>query len=232
MRRLEAVAIAMAVAVLVMAPSALAARRHSAAIARCPAVRSHALVADAQAEVYEAATDPKLPEKRGIVGCAYGKGESYFLGIPPTYGAPDGTAGTIRFTLAGPVVAFEVYSITNDEPTDMRVHEIEVRDLANGRVLHEVPTGESATPQLGDIGVGGASAIVVRGDGAVAWIVEVDEGAGPRPGEPITYQVHAVDKSGSRTLAVGPEIEPDSLALAGSTLYWTEGGKPYSALLQ
>ena len=61
-------------------------------------------------------------------------------------------------------------------------------------------------------------------DGSVAWIVETNEEEGE-------YQVHAVDKSGSRVLASNPDIDPTSLALAGSTLYWTQGGQPATASL-
>jgi hypothetical protein len=37
--------------------------------------------------------------------------------------------------------------------------------------------------------------------------------------------------NGIRTLASGPTVAPSSLALAGSTLYWTQEGKPFSAVL-
>jgi hypothetical protein len=40
-----------------------------------------------------------------------------------------------------------------------------------------------------------------------------------------------VDKNGSRLLASSTEIDPSSLALAGSTLYWTQGGKSMSSPL-
>jgi hypothetical protein len=108
-----------------------------------------------------------------------------------------------------------------------------VRDLSNGKVVHTVPTGtpvHPAPPRVeggltrSNVGIGPATAIVVKNDGAVAWIVST-------PKEDGYYQVHAVDKMGSRVLATGPEIEPHSLALAGSTLYWTQGGKPMSATL-
>lgn len=67
-------------------------------------------------------------------------------------------------------------------------------------------------------------AIVAMSDGAVAWIVETGTNAAD-------YQVHAIDKSGSRVLASGSNIEPQSLALAGNTFYWTQEGKPISAPL-
>jgi hypothetical protein len=45
------------------------------------------------------------------------------------------------------------------------------------------------------------------------------------------YEVHTADQSGSHLLAVGSDIAPNSLALAGSTIYWTQGDKPTSAAL-
>jgi hypothetical protein len=67
-------------------------------------------------------------------------------------------------------------------------------------------------------------AIVVKNDGRVAWIVET--------GYPVAeYQVHAVDKSGNQMLAAGTDVDLHSLALTGSTLYWTQGGKPISSVL-
>jgi len=73
----------------------------------------------------------------------------------------------------------------------------------------------------------------VKSDGAVAWIVETQRG--PFVGEtgpPTMFEVRAVDRTGSRLLASGSHFDPLSLALAGSTLYWTQGGQPFSAQLQ
>jgi len=37
--------------------------------------------------------------------------------------------------------------------------------------------------------------------------------------------------AGTRLLASGFDVSPSSLALAGSTIYWTQGGKPESSTL-
>jgi hypothetical protein len=127
-------------------------------------------------------------------------------------------------TLSGPVVAYEVASATGAEGQAQTVSfTVVVRDLRGGRVLHDVPSGTPAANPFA-VGVGRTVAVVVKSDGAVAWIAK----APPYEG---TYQLHAVDKSGSRVLATGADIDPSSLALAGSTLYWTQGGKPMSAPL-
>jgi hypothetical protein len=87
-----------------------------------------------------------------------------------------------------------------------------------------VPTGTNGPSS---IGLGPVTSLVLKSDGAVAWI------ARNKPiGEPATsYEVHAVDKTGARLLAAGDEIAPGSLVLAGGTLYWTQGGRPMSATL-
>ncbi|HUB36633.1 MAG TPA: hypothetical protein VL972_07395 [Solirubrobacteraceae bacterium] len=197
---------------------------------KCPPGRSHLVAADAQAQVFVAPKTPRLPEYPGFFGCVYGRGKSYLLGIPLEGGSPTGSGGSAMFTLGGPVVAFEESVSTNLEPESRYENEIVVRNLRNGRYLHRLPTGTPMTPpKNGDVGVGPATDIVVKSDGAVAWIVDVGKGGVSRA--PAVYEVHAVDRTGSRVLASGPEIGPSSLALAGSTLYWTQGGKPMSAVL-
>jgi hypothetical protein len=124
--------------------------------------------------------------------------------------------------LTGPIVAYEAFS--NGANGGYSSSHVLVRDLRNGRLLHRVPTGTSSTPTPRQVGIGLVVAIVVKSDGGMAWMLEVANELGK-------YQVHAVDKSGSRVIASGPEIDPSSLALAGSTLYWTQGGKPLSAVL-
>jgi hypothetical protein len=46
---------------------------------------------------------------------------------------------------------------------------------------------------------------------------------------------HTIDAArlcaGTRLLALGFDVSPSSLALAGSTIYWTQGVKPESASL-
>ncbi len=123
--------------------------------------------------------------------------------------------------LVGPVIAYDVGSAF-ETLSEHSVEEIWVRNLATGKLLHRMPNGSPAKP--GDVGIGDTTAIVVKPDGSVAWIARASKELG-------NIQVRSVDKTGSHLLAASPEIEPDSLALAGSTLYWTEGGKPMSASL-
>ena len=64
-------------------------------------------------------------------------------------------------------------------------------------------------------------------NGSVAWIT-----APLAPADPATpASVRVNDRAGERTLASGA-IAADSLALGGSTLYWTEDGVPRASALQ
>ncbi len=96
-----------------------------------------------------------------------------------------------------------------------------VRNLQTGAVLHRVPPSIVNHADFGP-----AAAIVVKADGAVAWAVERQA-----PDGSLVDEIRAADKMGYRVVATGPGIDAASLALAGSTLYWTQDGKPASAVL-
>ena len=76
-------------------------------------------------------------------------------------------------------------------------------------------------PTAINVGVGRVVALVVKSNGAVAWIAENDERtlAPESPSEVNYFDLESVDKSGIHLLASGPGIDPSSLALAGSRLY-------------
>jgi hypothetical protein len=152
-----------------------------------------------------------------VFGCVPGH-RSYDLGRigGPVTQPPGATGGTLirQLTIGGPMVAFQ----------DVLGEKMVVRDLRTGRFVVRESHGVH--------GFSAVEQIVVKSDGAVAWIVRVNYGHG---GNPIIWDVYAVDTSGNRLLAEGKEgldpIDPSSLTLAGSTLYWTQNGKPFSAPL-
>ncbi len=225
MRRVGTYGIAVPLLLLAAASASDASSHHKAAT-ECSPGHSHLLAADARAQVYV------RPESTGlsgpfhieeVYGCSYGHRSAYSLGLP--YVATSTGANGVRMeTLAGPIVAYEATSASGAQGQATTISwRVVVRDLRSGRVLHSVPTG---TPKANPfaVGVGPTLVIVVKSDGAAAWIAQ----APPYEG---TYQVHAVDKSSNRLLASGADVDPSSLAIAGSTLYWTQGGKPESATL-
>jgi hypothetical protein len=131
--------------------------------------------------------------------------------------------------LAGTVVAYESFLTA-----DVDRWYVVIRDLRSGRVLRHLPTGALLKPSPGNAGVGPVVALVVKPNGSVAWIAR-DYERSMRPTaeseELPYYDVYAADKSGTRLLASGLDVSPSSLALGGSTLYWTQGGKAASAVL-
>jgi hypothetical protein len=195
---------------------------------------------DPQAQVYSLGVQPlagkPLPafpgsqeSKRQIYGCVYGHRGAYLLGVEPyfqvvsRYG--DGySSGDRNIVLAGPIVAYEHFVLA--EGLDGYKWGVAVEDLRTGAMLRDEPTGKrkvSGEPEL-EFGIGHTTAIVLKSDASVAWIVETsaDEGR---------YQLHAADATGSRVLAEGPDIDPTSLALANNALYWTQAGQPHAANL-
>lgn len=211
-------------ALLAATPPASAAPSQRRTPPKCAPRHSRLLVADAQVEVY---IRPEGFGPRGgyqaeeVFGCTYGHRRAYALGPPPSYSS-GGSAGVDKETLTGPIVAYEAFSEGMEDGYSRS--EVVVRNLSNGHVLHEVPTGTSPTPKPGHVGIGSVVAFVVKRDGAVAWVLKV----GIRP---VEYQVHAVDKHGSRVLAAGPEIDPSSLRLVDNTLSWTQGGQTFTGSL-
>jgi hypothetical protein len=143
---------------------------------------------------------------------------------------PSGCFGVKHVTLARTAVAYETYlsSVAGNGEVIKSEWYVMVVDLQGGRVLHKVPTGvpsgESEHLASKLIGAGEATAIVVKSDGAVAWINDTFHTED-------RFEVHTLDSTGERVLAVGSNIAPGSLALAGSRLYWRQGGKPVSAVL-
>ena len=223
MRRIGVYVIAMVVLLLATA-SASAAAKHKV-VPKCPPKHSRIRVADVQAVVYE-----RLDAQGNVdvFGCAGSHGKSHLLGETPRPSSLGG-GGVELETLAGTMVAYEQSAEQESLLGEPGEHEwwVVVRDLRNGRLVRRVPTGATRKPQ--DVGIGPVVGMVVKSDGAVAWIARIAEAL--VRGKPWEYEVHAVDKTGSRLLESGADIDPSSLALAGSTLYWTQGGRPMSAVL-
>jgi hypothetical protein len=202
--------------------------------------------ADAEAEVY--ITQEPYFEAEGkhaqlgtntvFRGCVYGSRRSFPIGIV-SVGSSSGEVSTNDVTLSGVDVGYDASVISGESGGLVRLETsdyVVVKDLRTGRVLHRVPDGIPLEARTGDVGVGSVKALAVKSDGAVAWMVLDDlrsEKLARETGEEsIRYSdLYALDKTGERLLASGVELAPGSLALAGSTIYWTQGGRPFSALL-
>jgi hypothetical protein len=200
--------------------SSVASAEHASGVALfgCPPPHSHVFRSDRTAVVYEGLNSEKLYE---VLGCVHGGRRAYALGRK-LQGSEMGGGGVAEEVLAGPMVAYEKSSFSTSVFSSgfSRVW-VFVRDLRTGRILHELPTGTADRP--GDVGKGRTSAIVVKADGAVAWINPIEA--------PVSWEIHAVDGSGSRVLASGAGIDPYSLRLKNSTLSWVQNGKTEFATL-
>lgn len=242
MRRMAVAAISMLVLLLTPAVAG-AARGGRVAPVRC-APSKRVVLADAQAEVYAVQNGEVL----NIRACANGQRRSVLIaGCNREEGAA-ACAEEPHVTLAGAVVAYEEFFTTRTRYTregEATVSSLRVivRDLRTGRVLHAVPTGTPPTPNPGSVGVGKIVALVLKSDGSVAWIAKDTERSAAAKAP--YFDVYATDASGTRLLESGTNIDTSSLSLsvgathlgyypdsvAGSTLYWTQGGQSFSTTL-
>ena len=228
MRRVATSIVAVLVLLLQVGSASAAPARHKAN-AKCPPGRSRLITADTQAQVYvrPGGSGPHgVYQAEEIFGCAYGGKRSYSLGGPPGFDA-EGGGESSHYTLAGVILASENFGLQDFPAPGLPEREryVEVENLRSGRLLRKVPTGTSSS---NSVGVGPVVTLVVKSDGAVAWIAGNTKEAAEHA---TSYEVHAVDDTGNRLLSSGADIDPHSLALGGSTLYWTQGGKPMSAVL-
>jgi hypothetical protein len=101
-----------------------------------------------------------------------------------------------------------------------------VRNLGDGRLLHAVPATTTAhRPES----LESVDSIVVKPDGAVAWIAQTRSIIGR--GAAI-LEVHRLDIRGQSLLDVGRSIEARSLRLSGSTVSWQVGAVIRKATLR
>jgi hypothetical protein len=174
------------------------------------------LLANEHAEVYVTyVRGAEGGQELEMRGCVYGQ-RSHKVG-DALGGSGSGGGGTSRFVLGGTTVAGENSSYCTVCDNFTEAHSIFAIDLRTGAKL-----GEARSPA-------GAQSIVVKPDGAFAWIA-----ASNINGETGFHEewVYAHDHAGTRLLAHGSDIDYWSLARAKSTVYWTQGGQPFSATLE
>lgn len=189
---------------------------------------SHLITADTQAEVYSVPETAR--HAREIRACLRATRRSYSLGNPSGCGGGGPCGGTRKAILAGPIVAYEQY----DESANEAEWLVLVRDLRNGKILRKLPTGTPLRPEPTYVGVGPVMSMVVKRDGAVAWITEDLERSRGRfdtSERRVYHEVEVADRTGTRVLAAGFRIKGSSLTLKGSTLHWRNGGKVATARL-
>jgi hypothetical protein len=203
MHRLGTIAALAAVAALVAAAGAGAGAKPR----KCHPPGTRTIVANEQVRVYRTTSG----EDRRF-GCSYRTGKSFRIAA-----TEPGVDGYGPWALDGRFVAFGHYpacGVCADEGNFV------VRWDARARRerLWELDFDDDGK-------VTRVTDIAVNGSGRVAWIVR-DRRA---PGD-IQVQTESADRAPA-VLDSGADIAPRSLALAGSTVYWTKGGAPQSARL-
>jgi hypothetical protein len=150
----------------------------------------------------------------GYYACLYSDGHARYLSDNEHY-----EYGLVRF--AGPYVAFvqSVESVATD---------VGVVNLRTGHAHYY----QELAPAVEDSVCAEVDSLVLKSDGAVAWIATnfLGEICGPvHPGATIEVRVH--DRYGLHVLDSGIGIVPASLRLSGSLLAWVDAGQARTATL-
>jgi hypothetical protein len=227
----------------VTSAGATRARGHKGCAPRGPRI----VLASPQAQVY--AAPDRRSEVIAIYACANTGRRSFIVAGCNTSEGAGACARGSHVTLAGAMIAYEDAFVADSNGVEPGVDEwyVAVRDLKTGRRVLRVPTGAALKPRARYVGVGNLVALALRSDGAIAWIADdYERSASGGQSEVAFFDVEAADKSGVRLLAAGTDVDPASLALgvdatdigarnrsvAGSVVYWTQGGRVSSASLK
>lgn len=206
--------------VAAVAGAVLAAGAPAAAVAadECQARGSRTEEASRYARVYSVRRVQDDTHVRRWYACLYSEDRRVRLG---TVGA-----GGVHLDRISPVRLAGRYVATASEYTaatgDALGAVVEVRDLRTGRLVrHFHSPSEPNTYDVTDL--------ELRANGSVAFIARV---LGGMPAT-TTYEVRALRSTGSSSelLDSGAGIDRRSLALSGSTLYWSNDGLPRAARL-
>jgi len=231
--RSRSVTARLASALLLMSLLALVAQPASGATKRapCAAKKSKTLAATERARVFRWRVES--PESYYVYGCNYRRNQRWQLDYNQTGDGPYGPFAAVRLiTLAGRYAAWaNDYSDRVGNKTT-----VSVVDLTTGATRRSWVGGAEGLNYYNldwdatHRHVYSTTDLVVkRRGGAAAWIAltRVEE-----PGGGLGHTVFKSDATGHGVaLDSGGSIDRDSLALAGSTVYWTSGGEARSAPL-
>jgi hypothetical protein len=147
-----------------------------------------------------------------VYACSFDAGRRVTLGPD----ADPNVIGGLRLT--GQFVAYVRYYICGSGPCPNSLEAIDVRDLRDGSLVREASRFSGS--------FAGIDALELAESGAMAWTLTSAatwDGSYPLP-ERSRHEVWAHDSAGERVLDSGPEVDPKSLQLSGSTVSWTNGG--------
>jgi hypothetical protein len=168
------------------------------ASAACGPRAAKTITADSRARVYAAGS--------GVYGCAPGR-RAFLLGRRVRSHPPQSEVGEIALT--GAVVGYAA----SESGVDTLSTQVVVRRLDTGRTLHDV---NAVRGTLGPEFFEGVDALVVKADGAVAWIAR----GGSIVQKEGTVEVNRIDRRGEATLDSTTHSFMGSLTLRGTRLSW------------
>lgn len=153
-----------------------------------------------------------------VYGCSAARKRSFRLGHG-TRSLAESSVGPVA--VAGDLTAYGLRNFG----VDTVISSVVVRRLTDGAQLKEL----AATHARGAESFQSIGSVVVRPDGAVAWIGTQHSIAG---GRGTVLEVHASSTAGDRVLESGSAIDATSLRLRGTTLTWVDGGVTRHATLR
>jgi hypothetical protein len=181
----------------------------TAASASCAPPRAQTVTTNAKASVYTTGGH--------VYGCATSTRRRYLLGA---------SGRTIRGGRVGPVALAGVdvaYGVSRSG-VDTGSAQVVVRRLTDGKVVHTAPATATVTEPESFQSI---SALVVKPDGAVAWIGESHSIVGHGG----LVEVDRFDRRGEAKLDGGVGIADTSLRLHRSQLSWRHSGRERSGTL-
>jgi hypothetical protein len=215
---------------LVASPSADAAKRLP-----CSKKGSRTVAQTARARVIEVRS--KEHEGYDVLGCLHRLDRFVFLGFNDRgFDEPEPEI-VEQVRLKGSLVGYGRSSFTKRDEE----YEIYVTDLSTGRARRSFPSAWRGQ-QAKDIcartssscyGDGWPTDLVLKANGAVAWIVETHYATEDRPScgskSPCFHVYKASAKSKMKLIDGGATIDPESLVRSGSKIYWRNGEQIRSA---
>jgi hypothetical protein len=151
-----------------------------------------------------------------VYACLYSRNRVFRLGTDDCFDSHG--VGDVR--LAGRYVGYSVEVCGISEGSD----DVRVKDLRTGALVHHVDATD--TVPVPDSYV--VTDLELRRTGAVGWIVERFEDAGPNG-----FEVHTLGRDGvNRIVDSSTQIEKNSLALSQQWLFWRKDGSAFSTVLR
>lgn len=172
------------------------------------------MTATPRARVFRSRPSTDLGDEYDVYGCLYNRNKRVLL-----------TTVEEEIFDPGPVVLAGRYAAIGEGGTSSQGEFSEVTrvDLRSGK---RTTAGPVRGGSGGDVSF--VTDLEMKSSGSVAFVRAFAQGGSDQPR---TYEVSTFSSGRTKTLSSGADVDPKSLALSGSILYWIKGGLPNSAAL-